>query len=380
MISAPAHDLAQAVLTVDLDALQSNWRSLRDFISPAACAAVIKADAYGVGLERATAALSKAGCNCFFTAHIDEGLRARAALDHLGADGRIFVLNGLSSSAPAAQACADAGLIPMIGTREDSELWLGQAKASSRQLPVALMFDTGMNRLGFGWRDAAALATWFNARGDINPILIASHFVSSDAPGDARNAEQIARFQAVRRYFPRTPASLANSSGVFLDQRPFFDLVRPGYALYGGNPSPNRDNPMQPVVHVRARILQLRDVEAGESVGYDAQWTARRPTRLAAIGVGYADGLPRNAMATDDKRGGEALVAGRRCSFAGRISMDITMIDVTDVPSDSLASDPSVELLGADITIDELGARAQTIGYEILTGLGRRYFREYRGG
>lgn len=371
---------AQAVLTIDLSAMQENWRSLRTIAAPAACAAVIKADAYGTGLEEAARALRQAGCETFFVAHIDEGLRAQKTLGASLPAPRIFVLNGLVASARHARACAEADLIPMIGCEADAALFAAQAQRLARSLPVALMFDTGMNRLGYDWRAARDVASWFASAPALHPILVASHFASSEVKEDPRNEAQIARFEDVRRAFPAVPASLANSSAIFLPQRPFCDLVRPGYALYGGNPTPGKRNPMRPVVRLRASVLQIREIAAGESVGYNGQWTARRATRLAAIGVGYADGLPRNAMATDAKPGGEAVVAGVRCPFAGRVSMDLTMIDVTDVPVGALAPGLSAELLGESIGVDDLGARAGTIGYEILTNLGRRYCRDYVGG
>jgi alanine racemase len=374
---SPSRARAQAVLTIDLGALRRNWRLLRDRAAPNACGAVVKADAYGIGLERAVAALSGAGCAHFFVAHPDEGLRARMVLREAGADARIFVLNGFAALPAAAEACAHADLIPMIGENAEAELWRDVAIRLGRRLPAALMFDTGMNRLGYDWRRPTEVARWFAERPALDVILVASHFVSSDRPDDAHNPLQIARFGQIQKEFPAVAASLANSSGLFLPQAPFFNLSRPGYALYGGNPTPGAPNPMEPIVRLEARILQVREIEAGERVGYDAQWTARRPTRLAAIGVGYADGLPRNAMATDAKLGGEAIVAGRRCPFAGRVSMDILMIDVTDAPINAIAPGAMVELLGRDISVDELGARSQTIGYEILTNLGKRYHRDY---
>jgi alanine racemase len=203
-----------------------------------------------------------------------------------------------------------------------------------------------------------------------------THFVSSEDASDATNDIQIARFASVRGALPHARASLANSSALFLPQKPFGDLVRPGYALYGGNPTPGAANPMRAVVRLEAPLLQTRIVEPGETVGYNAQWTAKRRTRLATIGVGYADGLPRAAMGIDDRPGGEAMVAGVRCAFAGRVSMDLTIIDVTDVPAEKLPG-ASALLLCDDITIDDLGLRAATIGYEILTRLGARYHRVY---
>ncbi len=207
-----------------------------------------------------------------------------------------------------------------------------------------------------------------------------SHFVASEAGDDPLNERQIALFKTLRGGFPGLAASFANSSAIFLPQRPYFDVVRPGYALYGGNPTPNARNPMRPVVGLSAPIIQLRDIPAGATVGYNGQWTAKRPTRLAVIGLGYADGIPRSAMATDARPGGEAVISGRRCPFAGRISMDLTTIDVTNVPAGSLSPGDIVELLCDDITIDDLARRTGTIGYEILTNLGRRYHRIHIGG
>jgi alanine racemase len=207
-----------------------------------------------------------------------------------------------------------------------------------------------------------------------------SHLISSEATSAPTNALQIAAFEKLRMRFPGIPASLANSSGIFLPQKPFFDLVRPGYALYGGNPTPGKSNPMRPVVRLQAPIIQLREIEAGETVGYNGQWTAKRRSRLATIGVGYGDGLPRSLTGTDAKPGGEVMVGSHRCPFAGRVSMDLSVIDVTDVPEEALARGFMVELIGGSVTVDDVGARAGTIGYEILTGLGRRYFRRYVGG
>lgn len=376
MIASPHADLAQAVLTVDLGALQENWRRVSARAAPAQCAAAVKADAYGVGLEQAVAALAAAGCESFFVAHVDEALRARKALRAAQASARIFLLNGFAGQAASAEACLFADAIPVASFEEDEILWARLASARGVTAKIALMFDTGMNRLGYDWRGARNVAERIARAAHFDVRLIASHFVSSDAANDPLNAEQIARFESVRAAFPNVAASLANSSGVYLPQRPMYDVVRPGYALYGGNPTPGHPNPMKPVVRLRARILQVREVEAGASVGYGAQWTARRRTRLVVIGLGYADGLPRNSMATDGKIGGEVIVAGVRCPFAGRVSMDLTTIDATDVPTPPVPGD-WVELLGDEISIDDLGARSQTIGYEILTNLGRRYARVY---
>ena len=361
-------NLSQAELIIDLGALVDNWRKLAARIAPAVCAAVVKADAYGVGADEASRALFDAGCRTFFVAQPSEGVRVRAIV---GADASIYVLNGLIDGAGRLESYASHALKPVLGSLDDARIWSASGLAGT--VAAALHVDTGMNRLGLRADEALALAPQAQALG---LDLMMSHFVSSEAADDPINARQIAQFESVRNAFAGLRASIANSAGLFLPQKPFHDLVRPGYALYGGNPTPGASNPMRPVATLRAPIIQMREIGVGETVGYNAQWRAKRVTRLATIGVGYADGLPRALMGTQTHVGGEALVEGRRCPFVGRVSMDLTVIDVTDAPS--VRPGAMVELLGAEITVDDVAARAGTIGYEILTNLGRRYARTYR--
>ena len=363
--SGPGAAISQAVLTIDLGALAANWRALATRSAPATCAAVVKADAYGVGIEAAVPTLIRAGCTVFFVAHASEGLRVRA----LSPSVTVYVLNALAPS--ALDVYAAARLTPVLGSLADARLWA----QSGHRGPCAVHIDTGMNRLGLALRELADVAAM---KLDID--LAMTHFVASEAPDDPLNDKQISRFEEARRMLPPVRASLANSSALFLPQQPFADLVRPGYALYGGNPTPGLDNPMTHVVTLEAPLLQTRVIEAGETVGYNAQWTAKRRTRLATIGIGYADGLPRFAMATDTKAGGEAIVGGVRCPFAGRVSMDLTVIDITDVPEEAIGPGTQARLLGAEIGVDDLGQRGGTIGYEILTRLGPRYHRVYVNG
>ena len=360
---------SQAELIIDLGALVANWRSLAARIAPAVCAAVVKADAYGVGTEQAAKALFAAGCRVFFVAQPSEGAKVRAIV---GAEPAIYVLNGLIAGPGRLDPYGAFDLRPVLGSLEDLRIW--SAGGLGRSIMAALHVDTGMNRLGLPPGEAQGLA---GQAVSLGIDLVMSHFVSSEEPTDPLNAQQIARFDAVRAAFPGLRASMANSAGLFLPQRPFCDLARPGYALYGGNPTPDSPNPMRAVVTLRAPIIQTREIGVGESVGYNAQWTAKRVSRLATIGVGYADGLLRALMGTNARPGGEAMVAGVRCPFAGRVSMDLTVIDVTDVPGGVRPGD-MVELLGPAITVDDMAARAGTIGYEILTNLGRRYARSYR--
>ncbi len=360
---------AQAILTIDLRALADNWRAMAARVAPAACAAVIKADAYGIGLEPAAQALANAGCRTFFVAHASEATRARQALA-LFPDARIYALNGVCWGAEGARAMLACGARPVIGSLEEWETWTRHAQGA----PAALHVDTGMNRLGMSVAEAERLAADANAR---VIDLVMSHFASSEVAGDPLNARQIGLFEQARALFPHARASMTNSSGVFLSARPHYDIARAGYALYGGNPTPAAPNPMKPVVRLEAPILQLRHVEALASVGYNATWHAPGPRTLATIGIGYADGVPRTASGTDDKQGGEAIVAGVRCPFVGRISMDLIVLDVTDAPQQALAPGQLVQVLGETISVDDLAERAGTIGYEILTNLSHRYCRVY---
>jgi len=366
----PAREEAQAVLTINLGALVENWLALSRISSGAECAAVVKADAYGIGVEPAAQALWQAGCKTFFVAHASEARRTRAALG--SNDARIYVLNGLLANAEVAQSLVASNARPILGSLEEWRAW----NALAPQHPCALHIDTGMNRLGASADEARVIADDANA----NAIdLVMSHFVASEDRDNALNARQISAFESVRGLFPHARASLANSSGILLASKPHYDLVRPGYALYGGNPSPGAPNPMKPVVTLEAPIVRVRPIKAGETVGYNATWTAQRDSVLAAIGIGYADGLLRSASGANGARGGEAIIGGVRCLFAGRVSMDIIIIDATDAPTHALRPGSTARLLGDQITVDDLADRAGTIGYEILTGLGPRYHRVYIG-
>lgn len=366
-------DEAGARLVVDLGAVADNYRLLAGRAAGAECAAVVKADAYGLGLDAVVPALVAAGAHTFFVAHPFEARQVRAAAP----EAVIYVLNGLAPGAAA--ALASAGARPVLGARDDIDEWAALCRARDQRLPAAIQVDTGMNRLGLAPDEARALAgDNRGALADFELALVMSHFVSSEVPGDPRNARQIAAFAAVREAFPAVPASLANSSGIFLPQKPFLDLVRPGYGLYGGNPTPDKANPMRPAVRLEARVVQVREVEAGASVGYNAQWTAKGRRRLAALSVGYADGFPRAAAGLDGRPGGHAMVAGARCPIVGRVSMDLLTIDVTDCPAVPQRGD-MVALLGPDLGVDELAAAAGTIGYDILTRLGTRFARAHVG-
>ena len=364
---------AGGILTIDLGALTANWRMLSSKVTPSDCAAVVKADGYGCGIEQVATALARAGCKTFFVADLAEARRLRAVVP----DHTIYVLNGiLPNTTPA---YAQLKVRPVIGSLVELAEWDAFCAASGWRGGAALHVDTGMNRLGISPDEAAALAPRLRAENH-GITLLMSHLVCAEQPQHALNDKQVKLFRDVRVLYRGIPSSLSNSSGIFLGSATHCDVVRPGAALYGVNPTPGHKNPMQPVVQLQAQIVHVRTVARGDTVGYDATWTAKRTTRLAVVAAGYADGFPRALSATDTRPGADAVVAGERCPVAGRISMDLLAIDVTDLPDGAARRGELATLIGGEIDVDAVADAAGTIGYEMLTRLGHRYHRIYRGG
>jgi alanine racemase len=367
LTAGPSEAEAGGILTIDLAAIAANWRLLAQRVSPAECAAVVKADAYGCGLEPVTKTLVDAGCRTFFVALLSEARRVRLLAPELV----IYVLNGLVPDSAPAFAEIDAR--PVIGSLAELEEWDAFVAASGWRGGGALHVDTGLNRLGLPMQAAAAVTRHRASPREPFKLLI-SHFACAEQVDHLLNQQQMNRFIEIRSLFPGVPCSLANSSAVFMSRETHRDLVRPGVALYGGNPTPGRQNPMQSVVHLQARILQIREVSPGDSVGYGATWTAQRPTRVAIIGAGYGDGYLR---AADVPMAREVVVGGRRCPLLGRVSMDLFAVDVTDIPESEVRRGDFATLIGDGLDIDEAARQAGTISYEVLTSLGRRYARRY---
>ncbi|MEQ9170657.1 MAG: alanine racemase [Rhodospirillales bacterium] len=361
--------LAGAVLTVDLAALQANYRLISSRLTGGATAsAVVKADAYGTGIGPAATALWAAGARDFFVAHADEGVTLRGHL----ADARIHVLNG--AHAGAEDAFLEHGLIPALNCLGDVERWRAFCARIGRPLPCVLHVDTGMCRLGLDRREYARVAADPSLLDGLDIQIVMSHLASADEDSP-QNAEQLALFRDARAHLAMGRASFANSSGVFLGPDYHFDLARPGVALYGVNPTPGSPNPMSQVVRLKAKILQVRDVDSAETVGYGATHRIAGPSRIATLPVGYADGYLRSLgnRAT-------AFIGDYEAPLVGRVSMDLITIDVTAVPEAQCRPGMTVDLIGKHHTVDDLAAQAGTIGYEILTSLGRRYHRVYADG
>ena len=368
MTSGPPQAEAAGILTINLAAIAANYRALAHRVLPAECSAVVKADGYGCGLAQVTHALAAAGCKTFFVAHLEEARGVR----EFAPGAAIYVLNGFPTG--TGPAFAEIAARPVINSAVELAEWDQFVASSGWRGGMALHVDTGMNRLGLSITEAAAIAPRIH-RGNHGITLVMSHFACSEQPAHPLNTEQIQAFREIRTLYRGIPASLANSSGIFLSPAAHCDMVRPGAALYGVNPTPLQPNPMQPVIDLKARVLQIRDVPRDATVGYDATWTAKRDTLIAVIAAGYADGFIRAAAATAAEPGRQVIVGGERCSIVGRISMDLFAVDVTDLPQGVLHRGDYATLIGGDLTIDEAAIQAGTIGYELLTNLGRRFHR-----
>jgi alanine racemase len=358
-----------AVLSIDLDAIVANWRELARRVVPGSCAAVVKADAYGLGAAQVVAALHQAGCRTFFVALMDEGIALRKVLP---LDAMIHVLHG---PLPGTEIdCVEHGLTPVLNAPDQIQRYRALASRLDRELPAALQLDTGMARLGLQDSEVRRLAAQADALQGIGLRLVMSHLVSAEEPANPLNEVQLQRFEWLRAALPPCAASLANSSGIFLGSRFHFDLARPGAALYGVAPVAGAPNPMRSVVRLQARLLQVRDVGAGDGVGYNHTWQASQPSRIATVSIGYADGYLRSL-------GNRATLAfqGHEVPLVGRVSMDTVTVDVSRVPADALEPGALFDVIDEAHDINALAAQAGTNAYEILTQLGPRYERRYRG-
>ena len=366
-------------LQVDLDALVRNWRCFSGQAKPGdagrpVCAAVVKADAYGLGLARCARALHKAGCRHFFVARTGEGIALRRVC---GGDTQIYVLEGYRQDEQT--LFAEHGLAPVINSMEEAGRWArslaGMAHAARMAQPFALHFDTAMNRLGLAVSDVGAIC-------QIMPLmsqgrgLVMSHLACADDPSHACNARQKEMFDTVAGKFPGWHKSLANSAGVFLGPAFHHEMIRPGIGLYGGQCGP-RAVPMAPVARLVSPVVQTRTVERGETIGYGAAFTAPRRMRLAILSLGYADGYFRALGGYAGGGCGEVFLCGQRAPVVGRVSMDLTAIDISHIAEKPCAPGTMCEVFGPRIRLSELAERSGTLDYEILTRITARVARHY---
>jgi alanine racemase len=363
MASSPS----AARLSVDLSALTQNHAEVVRRAAPAGVAPVVKADAYGLGVEPIAQKLAVKGADSFFVARMEEGVALRPIVPNA----RIFVFDGLLRG--AAQTYVAHNLIPVLNSVEEIAEYSAHARENRSLLDAAIQIDTGINRLGLSHEDVSALsAAPSSTLNGLNLALIMSHLACADEPVHKLNRTQLERFRASLAALPPAPASLAATAGIELGADFLFDMVRPGLGLYGGNPNPNNSNPYACVATLSAKVIQIREIEIGETVGYGASFTATKPSRLAIIALGYADGLIR-AMGPH----GQAAIDGIRVPYAGRISMDLTVLDVTEIAADKCARGTEVELLGRAISLEEFALAAGTNSHEVLTSLSKRVSHEY---
>jgi alanine racemase len=359
---------ASALLTIDVGAVAANWKRLSALVGPAEAAAVVKADCYGLGMARIAPALFATGCRSFFVACLDEGISLRRILP--GAV--IHVLSGPLGGDEA--EFARHNLVPVLNSLAQITGWAAFAKKGSGAPAVAVHIDTGMNRLGLSEPELERLAAKPEILAAMRPVLVMSHLACADDSDSPMNARQLTTLRRLASHLPALPQSIAASSGIFLGRGYHLGMVRPGAALYGLNPMPGRPNPMSQVVKLQGKIVQVRDVDSPQTVGYGATHRVEGRRRLAIVAVGYADGWFRSLS-----NRGHGMIGGIKVPVVGRVSMDLTTFDVTDVPAGAVHPGALVELIGPGLTVDTVADEAATIGYEILTALGGRYHRRWIG-
>lgn len=357
------------LITIDLDALTANYRYCRENVAPASCAAVVKADAYGLGIAHIARALSAAGCSQFFTATHGEGLTLRNLLP----EAEIFVFEGVTPD--SADAFCHHGMVPVLIRPGQCAEWAERARAQGSPLPAVINIDTGMTRLGFG---PAELRQSLDRRADFDWLdirYVMTHLACADEGESAKVREQLRRFHELRRLLPPAPTSIGNSAGSLLGDGFSGDMARMGISLFGGNPYLDEHYEARPVLRIQSRVLQLREITEPTPVGYGATYTARPGSRIATVGTGYADGYPWSLG-----NRGVAAIGGRRVPVVGRVSMDLITLDVTGLPDELVQPGCLVDLIGPDISLEEVAERAGTINYEILTRLSQRARRRFIGG
>ncbi len=356
---------APALLQISLTNLAGNYNLIRKK-TKAEVAGVIKADGYGIGIKFAFETLWREGCRRFFVATPEEAATVRS----LQSSAEIFVLGGLYHD--AGEYYTAHNITPVLGSLEEIARWTAFAKKQNRNLPAAIHFDTGINRLGLGADETKKLIADKSLLDAIDLKLIMSHFACSDEKDHEMNARQAQAFAQIAADFPGTPKSLCNSSGIFRNTDWHYDVLRPGFCLYGGNPTPETKNPMQQVVSLDVRILQTSNVKKGETAGYGATHIFEKDARTATVALGYADGIPRSGS-----NSARLFWNGQPCPIVGRISMDLAIVDIGGLTGPNPRPGDMLEVLGPNQSVDDLADACGTIGYEILTSLGRRYERIY---
>ena len=358
-----------SVLTINLDAIATNYRLLETKANNAKVGSVLKANAYGLGVEQVAQQLQRVGCNVFFVATLDEGIRLRL----ITPNAEIHVFNGILPGWPAEMH--KYNLCPVLNSLEQIKIWQNYTRGLETCLLADLHIDTGMCRLGLSPKDLKLLTQSPDLLKFINLDVVVSHLANANDPDDFMNQEQLADFRKAAKVLKSQRLSIAASSGIFLGSNYHFDLVRPGIALYGGNPLMNKPNPMEQVVRLQGRILQVRYVNSPQTIGYGSTYKVPGPMRIATVAIGYADGYLRSLTNT-----GTVWIESYEAQVVGRISMDLTTVDVTQIPEHLVQVGALVDFFGPRQSIDKVALSAGTIDYELLTRLGTRFQRDYIGG
>ena len=357
-------DFSEATLSVKLSSIGHNYNILKSIANNSICSAVVKANAYGLGVRKISNKLINAGCTNFFVAHLNEGIELR---NIIGNDFNIFILHGPKYNQP--ESFHKNNLIPVINSNEQLKLWNDFAVGISKQLPAIIHIDTGMNRLGLNIKDAEELSKNGNATSNIDIKYIMSHLACASEPDSKMNIEQLDKFNNIRKFFPDIPATLSNSAGILLGSEYHFDMVRPGIALYGGGIKQDDVN-IKNVIELKSSILQIRNIDSDQTVGYGATRTIKAGSRIATIPIGYADGYLRSLG-----NNSYLYIDDVKIPVIGRVSMDMIVADISNI--NNVTIDSKVEILGENCTINSIADLAGTISYEILTNLGSRYSRKY---
>jgi len=363
---SPIPSYITGLLKINTGAILHNYKNLQVCLPSTACAAVLKADAYGFGIKVIAPLLMQSGCQHFFVAHLEEALFLRSLLKTPS----IYVLSGLLPG--TSESFAENHLTPVINDFGMLKIWVKEALKRSERLPCILHFDTGMHRNGFDSQDTEKLLNELNLLECLDLHFVMSHLVSSHDPLDPLNARQRERFETIRKYFPQYKASLADTGGIYLDSSFHYHLARPGKGLFGLFSPPKGFPLLQPCVSLLGRVLQLRTAHKGESVGYGATYILTRESKLATLGIGFADGY-------DRRFGNQAYVEfeGFKAPVLGRISMDYTVVDVTDIPESLCVVGGWAELVNQNLTLDAHAHAIGTISRELSTGFGQRLMRIY---
>ena len=352
-------------MVVDLGALMANYRFLAERVAPAECAAVVKADAYGMGVARVAPALERAGCRSFFVATAEESIQLRELLPAA----HIYVLESLNRKAMARAVRSD--IRPVLNSYEEVLAWQSVAEGKPDAF-CGIHIDTGMSRLGMDESDVSRLTSCIGDIGALNICYVMTHLACADDVNHEQNSEQLREFNRLRGLLGSFETSIGNSAGIFLGEPFHGDLARAGIAIFGCNPMSNPPNPMREVARVEGRILQIRPTLEPSSVGYGATAHVGPGSRLATVAFGYADGYPRSLG-----NKAHAIVSNRPVPVIGRVSMDSLVLDITKVPQEDVSVGDWATLIGGGVDWDELADAAGTISYELMTRIGPRVDRKY---